>query len=262
MVSLPCHAARPKVSLFDPAVARSCDRATLREPALLTRQELHSRWFAVPLRENTLHRTLTRGSGFALSGGMVQVPQSCWPVHWFASVGPHLYNATGPSRPGEKRPFGCSPTVSAMGIRSSKSEAADPPSRPRFGATFVPARLSRTSLARAGSIRWRPHPARSNVTNWLLSQPPFWTCDSDLPNLNVTDPPNRPVSGPPLFLPSAECPSCPGANYSSKTPTVASGTRTGSSSGSSGRAVTNSPGRNASRHSGAFSVSNDRCRSN
>src|SRR5215831_17592934 len=44
--------------------------------------------------------------------------------------------ASGPSRPGERRPFGRSPTDSAMGIRLSKSEAVDPPPRPCFGAAF------------------------------------------------------------------------------------------------------------------------------
>src|SRR5262249_929493 len=45
---------------------------------------------------------------------------------------PPFYNNRGPSRPGETWSFGCSPTVSALGIRSSKSTATDPPPRPCF----------------------------------------------------------------------------------------------------------------------------------
>src|SRR5262249_49743172 len=50
------------------------------------------------------------------------------------------------------------------GIRSSKSDAADPPPRPPFGALVIPARPPRTFAPLAESLRWRPHSARSNVT--------------------------------------------------------------------------------------------------
>jgi hypothetical protein len=69
--------------------------------------------------------------------GLILNPRSCCgnrPLEAIPCGFVFCYHSAGPSRPGEKQPFGYSPSDSAMGISLTKSGTADPPLRPCFGA--------------------------------------------------------------------------------------------------------------------------------